>query len=57
MQQLIAEATIADVSDLIAEAINLIVFIAKTKTGRKIKEIVEVISFDKKTEKYIVNKI
>ncbi|TXK66924.1 conjugal transfer protein TrbB, partial [Campylobacter volucris] len=39
----------------IAEAVNLIVFISKTKEGRKIKEIIKVIDFE--NNKYITQTI
>ncbi|MFG6034409.1 P-type conjugative transfer ATPase TrbB [Campylobacter jejuni] len=51
MEQLISEATSAKMSKLIAEAVNLIVFISKTKEGRKIKEIIKVIDYE--NDKYI----
>lgn len=45
LEQLISEVSNTNMSDLIAEAINLVVFIAKTAEGRKIKEIAEVMGF------------
>jgi type IV secretion system protein VirB11 len=53
--QLIAEATTAPQHYLIAEAVNVVIFIAKTETGRKIKEVIEVDGYD--NDSYIVNKI
>ncbi len=41
-EQLVREAGVADSRQLIADAINLVVFIEKTETGRKVTEIVEV---------------
>lgn len=55
MEQLISEATSAKMSKLIAEAVNLIVFISKTKEGRKIREIIRVIDFD--GNKYVTENI
>ncbi|WP_291950054.1 P-type conjugative transfer ATPase TrbB [Campylobacter sp.] len=52
MEQLISEATSAKMSKLIAEAVNLIVFISKTKEGRKIQEIIKV--EDYRNDEYII---
>ncbi|HDX6298052.1 TPA: P-type conjugative transfer ATPase TrbB [Campylobacter fetus subsp. venerealis] len=57
LEQLISEATPANMSELIAEAVNLIVFIKKIKGGRKIQEIVEVSGFDKTEKKYLIKQI
>lgn len=57
LEQLIAEASNTPMNVLIAEAINVIVYIAKTNNGRKIKEIIEVVEFDSQTNKYIINQI
>jgi len=46
LEQLIAEATSAPMQTLIAEAIDLVVFITKTPQGRMIKEIIQVKGFD-----------
>lgn len=46
MEQLISEATSAKMSRLIAESVNLIIFISKTKEGRKIKEILKVLDYE-----------
>ncbi len=45
MEQLCAEVTSAPQHELIAEAINLIVFIAKTPKGRRVNELLEVKGF------------
>jgi type IV secretion system protein TrbB len=45
MEQLIAEATPAPMGELIGEAVNLIVSIAKTTEGRRIKEVLYVRGF------------
>jgi type IV secretion system protein VirB11 len=42
LEQLVSEATPAPQQHLIVEAVNVVVFIGKTPTGRKIKEVVEV---------------
>lgn len=55
MEQLISEATNAKMSKLIAEAVNLIVFISKSKEGRKVKEIIKVIGYE--NDKYITQAI
>lgn len=55
MEQLIAEGTTAPMKELIAEAVNVVVYIEKvpTKIGRRIKEIIEVVGFDPMTQTYI----
>ncbi|EAI7269728.1 P-type conjugative transfer ATPase TrbB [Campylobacter lari] len=55
MEQLISEATSAKMSKLIAEAVNLIVFISKTKEGRKIKEIIKVEDYH--NDNYVIKSI
>lgn len=45
LEQLIAEASVTPMQALIGEAIDLIVFIEKTATGRKVQEIVQVKGF------------
>lgn len=58
MEQLIAEGTAAPMQQLIAEAVNLVVFIEKTGNGgRRVKEILAVDGFDPIAQKYITNKI
>jgi len=54
LELLISEATQAPMQTLIAEAINIVIFITKTKNGRRVKEIIEVTGYDKFTEKYII---
>ena len=54
LELLISEATIAPMQTLIAEAINIVIFITKTKDGRIIKEIIEVEGYDKSTKDYII---
>ena len=41
-EQLVREAGVADARQLIADAVNLIVFIEKTKSGRKVTDMIEV---------------
>lgn len=57
IEQLVAEATIAENKTVIAEAIDIVIFIEKTKTGRKVKEVIEVIDYDYQSNKYITKKI
>ena len=57
LEQLIAEVSNTNMSKLIAEAVNLIVFIAKTNEGRKIQEIIQVLGYDKESEKYEIKQI
>ena len=54
LEQLIAEATHAPMQQLISEAINIVIFITKTSKGRRVKEIIEVIGYDKSKEDYII---
>jgi len=54
LELLISEATQAPMQTLIAEAINIVIFITKTKSGRRVKEIIEVTGYDKSTESYII---
>jgi type IV secretion system protein VirB11 len=54
LEQLIAEATQAPMQTLISEAINIVIFITKTSTGRIVKEVIEVIGYDKSTDDYII---
>ena len=46
MEQLIAEATPAPMGALIGEAVNVIVSIAKTAEGRRVKEVLHVRGFE-----------
>lgn len=57
LEQLIAEVSNTNMSKLIAEAVNLVVFIAKTNEGRKIQEIIQVLGYDKESEKYEIKQI
>jgi P-type conjugative transfer ATPase TrbB len=47
MEQLISEASSAPMQSLISEAVNIIVSISKTASGRKVQEILRVKGFDK----------
>lgn len=55
MEQLVAEGTSASMQSLIAEAVNVVVFIEKAPTlsGRQIKEIIEITGFDQGNQKYL----
>lgn len=46
LEQLISEASNAPMGELIAEAVNIVIFIAKTSAGREVKEIVEVMGYE-----------
>lgn len=50
-------ASIAPVGlkEIIADAVDLVVYMEKTKSGRKIKEVIEVTGFDPVTKQYIIN--
>ncbi len=54
MEQLIAEATPSPMQTLIAEAVNVVIFITKTAKGRIVKEIIEVKGFDPIKQDYII---
>lgn len=55
LEQLIAEATSTPMQTLIAEAIDLVIFITKTPQGRMVKEIIEVKGFDSIKGVYITS--
>jgi type IV secretion system protein VirB11 len=55
LEQLVSEATPAPQQHLIAEAVNVVVFIGKTPTGRKIKEVVEVTG--RASDSYMLRKV
>jgi len=57
LEQLIAEVTQSPMQKLIAEAINLVIFITKTKTGHLVEQIIEVKGFDVKNDEYITKQI
>ena len=59
MEQLIAEGTPAPMRELIAEAVNVVVYIEKVPTmvGRRIKEIIEVTAYDPISQTYIVKEL
>ncbi|CAA6815271.1 MAG: Conjugative transfer protein TrbB [uncultured Sulfurovum sp.] len=54
LELLISEATTAPMQTLIAEAINIIIFISKTTHGRKIKEVIEITGYDEFKKEYII---
>ncbi len=57
MEQLISEATTANMKELIAEAIDIVVYIEKTPKNRKIKEVIEVKSFDFNSNDYLIKSL
>lgn len=57
LEQLISEVSHANMSELIAEAVNVIIFIKKTNSGRKVEEIIEVVGFDKQKSEYLINQV
>ncbi len=57
IEQLVAEATIADSRSVIAEAINMVIYITKTQTGRKIAEMIRVEDFDRQNKKYLTRRL
>lgn len=54
MEQLIAEATASPMQTLIAEAVNVVIFITKLAKGRIVKEIIEIKGFDPIKQDYII---
>ena len=54
LELLISEATQAPMQTLIAQAINTVIFISKTKDGRKIQEIIEIKGYDQSKKEYII---
>lgn len=57
MEQLIAEGTTAPMEKLIAEAVNIVVFIEKTAGGRRVKEILRVDGYDQAERTYKTHKL
>lgn len=57
LEQLISEVSSTSMAELIAEAVNLIIFIKKTNNGRKVEEIAEVKGFDKVNLEYLINQV
>ena len=59
LEQLVQEANIplSVVKPLIAEAVNVVIFMEKTKISRKVKEIIKVSGFDSKNFEYTYDKI
>lgn len=57
LEQLISEVSSTSMAELIAEAVNLIIFIKKTNSGRKVEEIAEVKGFDKVNLEYLINQV
>lgn len=52
LEQLISEATIAPMQQLIAEAVDMVLFISRTPKGRAIKEVINVTGFSQTEQKY-----
>lgn len=57
VDQLIQEVSANPMRDLIAEAINIVVFLGFEKGVRKVKEIVRVNGYDTKTERFITEDV
>jgi type IV secretion system protein VirB11 len=53
LESLIAEATFAPMQKVIAEAVNVIVSIAKTSAGRRVQEVLRVEGFDASGYRFI----
>jgi len=52
LSQLVAEVTASKSETIIAEAVNMVIFITKKNHGRIVDEIIEVIDYDQLTQKY-----
>ena len=52
LEQLISEATIAPMQQLIAEAVHIVLSITRTPQGRSIKQVIEVTGYNPVTQKY-----
>ena len=52
LEQLISEATIAPMQQLIAEAVHIVLVITRTPQGRTIREVIEVTGYDPVVQKY-----
>lgn len=60
MEQLIQEANLTPIPEIIADTVNVVIFITKTKenkAGRIVKEILEVCGYDKAGRGYITTRI
>ncbi|WP_320008946.1 P-type conjugative transfer ATPase TrbB [Maridesulfovibrio sp.] len=57
IEQLISEASMSPMPHLIGSAIDFIIFICRTQTGRKVTEVVTVSGFDPLKQKYILEYI
>ena len=57
LEQLISEISSANMAELIAEAVNVVIYMEKTPDGRRVKEIVEVVDYDKHLQDYVIENI
>ena len=57
LERLLAQANAHNMEEEIAQAINTIIFIKKTPTGRVVEEILEMKSYDREQHKYLTNSI
>ena len=59
MEQLIQEANLTPIPEIIADAVNVIIYITKSKkkAGRIVEEILEVNGYDRETQSYITTRI
>lgn len=57
LEQLISEATINIRRDVIAQAIDIIIFISKNENGHKVEEIIEVINWDFDKNQYTIRSL
>ena len=57
LERLLALANAHNMEEEIAQAINTIIFIKKTPTGRVVEEILEMQSYDRQQQKYLTNSI
>lgn len=57
MDQLIQEVSVNPQRVLIGEAVNVVVFLERTQTGRRVKEIIEVIEYDSLGHKFVIEAV
>jgi len=57
LERLLAQANALNMQEEIAQAINIIIFIKKTPTGRIIEEILQIEGYDKQQQKYLIKSL
>ncbi|NDV28952.1 ATPase, T2SS/T4P/T4SS family, partial [Desulfovibrio sp. JC010] len=57
IEQLISEASTSPMPQLIGSAVDFLIFIRRTRKGRTVSEVAEVIGYDPVNQKYIMEYI